>query len=61
MDQIWQRERDVMDYAFKANEDEKDRVLSVLLADKQYDEYAKARKESEETYKWATAADIIFG
>lgn len=32
LDQIWQRERDIMDYAFTASESELDRANSVLLA-----------------------------
>ena len=35
MDQIWQRERDLMDYAFKASEGEKNRHVELLIADKQ--------------------------
>ena len=35
MDQLWQRERDLMDYAFKASESDKTRHLELLIADKQ--------------------------
>ena len=35
LDQIYQRERDLMDYAFKASESEKNRHLELLIADKQ--------------------------
>jgi len=35
MDQLWQRERDLMDYAFKASESDKSRHLELLIADKQ--------------------------
>jgi len=61
MDQIWQRERDLMDYAFKASESEKDRHVNILIADKKIEEYQAARDDEESTYKWATAVDIIFG
>jgi len=60
MDQIWQRERDLMDFAFKASESEKDRHVNILIADKKIEEYQAARDDEESTYKWATAIDIIF-
>lgn len=44
MDQIWQRERDMMDYAFRQSESAQDRALQVFLAGK-----------SEDLSKWNTA------
>ena len=35
LDEIWQRERDLMDYSFTQSENEADRALSILLGDKQ--------------------------
>jgi hypothetical protein len=35
VDVVWQRERDIMDYAFRQSESATDRALSVFLADKQ--------------------------
>ena len=32
LDTVWQRERDIMDYAFKQSESATDRALSVFLA-----------------------------
>ena len=60
LDQLWQRERDLMDYAFKATEDEKQRAFELIMADKKYDGYAKARADAEETSKWALIANILF-
>lgn len=37
MDQIWQRERDLMDYAFRQSESSEDRALQVFLANKSED------------------------
>ena len=37
VDTVWQRERDIMDYAFRQSESATDRALSVFLADKQVD------------------------
>ena len=53
LDQIWQRERDIMDYAFKGSESSKDRALDLVLADKKYSEYAKVREDNETTDMWA--------
>ena len=60
MDQVWQRERDLMDYAFRASDRDKDRALEIVLADKKYDEYAEARRDQEETNKWRTYTNILF-
>lgn len=60
IDQVWQRERDLMDFAFKATENEKQRALDLVLADKKYDAYADARADDEQTYMWATLASTIF-
>lgn len=43
LDTVWQRERDIMDYAFKQSESATDRALSVFLAN-----------ESKELSKWET-------
>ncbi len=37
VDTVWQRERDIMDYAFRQSESSTDRALSVFLSDKQTD------------------------
>ena len=42
-----------MDYAYKGSEASKQRALDIILADKKYDEYAKARADQEKTDKWA--------
>ena len=59
MDQLWQRERDIMDYVYKSSEGAKDRALSVLLADKTLAEYQKVRDDDEETSKWKTLTQIL--
>ena len=46
LDQVWQRERDIMDYAFRQSESSTDRALSIFLADKQVD-----------LAKWETSQD----
>ena len=63
LDQIWQRERDLMDYSFKASETSKDRALELVLADKQYDAYADAQASSEaaaeERAKWQVWTNLL--
>ena len=59
IDTIWQRERDIMDYAYKGTEAAKERGLQLLLADKKYDEYQKARDDTEENNMWKTVWDIV--
>ena len=49
-----------MDYSFKASESEKDRHVNILLADKKYEDYQKARDDEEDSYKWATAISVLF-
>ena len=65
IDQIWQRERDLMDYAYKGAEASKTRALDILLADKKYEEYQKVRDTQEESDKWAVftkfGLDLIGG
>ena len=47
IDEIWQRERDIMDYAFTSSESAKDRALNLLLADKEM-ELLQAKIGAEE-------------
>ena len=61
LDQVWQRERDMLDYAFKASESAENRTLQILLADKTGAEYAKQRADTNQTYMYATLAKVIFG
>jgi len=61
IDQIWQRERDLMDFAYKGAESSKDRVLDLVLADKKYEEYAKARADQEQTDMWSTLTTLAVG
>ena len=59
IDTIWQRERDLMDYAYKGTEAAKERGLQLLLGDKKYEEYQKARDDTEENNMWKTVWDIV--
>ena len=59
LEQIWQRERDIMDYAYKSSASSKDRALSLILADKKYEEYAKAREDADETSMWSFLTETV--
>jgi hypothetical protein len=61
LDEIWQKERDAMAFAFTANESEKDRALDLMLSDKR-DEITKwSAKESENSAKWSALVQLAFG
>ena len=59
LDQIWQRERDIMDYAYKGSESAKQRTLDLMLADKKYAEYKLARDDQEETDMWTVFTKML--
>jgi len=61
VDQLWQRERDIMDFVFKSSESAKERALELILADKKYDEYAIARQDSQSAAKWSIFAQLALG
>ena len=48
-----------MDYAYKSSESDKDRALDIVLADKKYDEYKKARDDQEESSKWNLLTQVL--
>jgi len=63
VDQIWQRERDLMDYAFKGSEQEKDRMVNIMLGEKQIDQYKtqseQQMKSNEDTAKYSILTQLI--
>lgn len=59
LDEIWQRERDVMDYAFTQSENAADRALSILLGDKQL-QSIREQLEAEEDQALGTLLTKIF-
>jgi len=59
LDQIWQRERDIMDYAYKGAEASKTRSLDLLLADKKYADTQLARDDEEEQAMWTVFTKMI--
>lgn len=64
LDDIWQRERDAMAYAFSASESAKDRNLAILLADKELDAVNAKINAAEDAAKTETIlglADTVLG
>ena len=61
LDQIWQRERDIMSYAFTATESTLDRNLRVLLADKDLQAVRDKLDAADESAKWALGYNMFFG
>jgi len=61
LDELWQRERDLMDYAFKASENMQSRALELVLADKQSAEMNKARKAEEQAALGSIFTQLLFG
>lgn len=50
-----------MDYAYKGAESSKDRVLDIVLADKKYDEYARARADQEKSDMFSVLTQVFLG
>ena len=61
LDQIWQRERDLMSYAWKSSESAMDRTLSILLADKNLEAVRAQIDAEEDAAKGAFWAKTVFG
>ena len=59
IDTIWQRERDLMDFAYKATESAKARGLELLVMDKKLLDAQIARDQTEEDNLYTTIWDIV--
>jgi len=59
LDEIWQRERDIMDYSFTQSENAADRALSILLGDKKL-EAIREQLDSEEQQALGSLMTKIF-
>jgi len=65
MNEVLQRERDIMSFAFQSGESAKDREMNMLLADKR-DDLARWQAEQEEDaakgyLTTRVAGDLLFG
>jgi hypothetical protein len=61
MDELWQKERDVMDFAFTAWNNNEDRAAQILLADKKIDLAQWEQKQKERQAKAGFLFSLIFG
>ena len=60
LDEIWQRERDLMDYAFTQSENAADRALSILMADKQMESVTAQLESQEDTALGELLTKVFF-
>lgn len=61
MDELWQKERDIMAFAFTSNESEKDRAIDMLLGDKRDDLVKWQAGRAEEAARTAAIVKILTG
>ena len=59
IDNAWQRERDLMDFAYRSSESEKDRNVSILLADKNLEAAREKLDAQADMAKGAATMDFI--
>jgi hypothetical protein len=60
LDEVWQRERDLMDYAFTQSENVADRALSILMADKQMESVMAQLDSQEDTALGELLTKVFF-
>jgi hypothetical protein len=60
LDQIWQRERDLMDYSFTSSESAADRALNILLADKTLQGLREQIEAEEQTALGGLLTKVFF-
>ena len=60
LDQIWQRERDLMDYSFTGGENQADRALSLLLGDMELESVRSQINSQEDSALGALLTKIFF-
>ena len=61
LDQIWQRERDIMSFAFTAQQSALDRSLNLLLGDKKIEQVEKELSEKKDIAATDLAFRFFFG
>ena len=61
LDEIWQKERDLMDYTFRSSESAKDRALNILLADKKLEAVKLELQAEEDAASGSLWTKIFFG
>jgi len=61
LDQIWQRERDIMSFAFTSQQSALDRSLKLLLGDKKIEEVEKQLSAQKDAASTDLAFRFLFG
>jgi hypothetical protein len=61
LDEIWQRERDIMNFAFASDEAAMDRSLRIILGDKELSAARMQLKEAKDASNTKLAARFLFG
>ena len=61
IDELWQKERDLMSYSFNAAESAKDRVLSIVLGDKSLEAVRLQLEQKEADAFTENVFDLVFG
>jgi hypothetical protein len=61
IDQIWQRERDLMSAALTTSEGDANRNLSLMLGDKEAAALANVQKAKDNAAMWQLGANLLFG
>ena len=61
LDEIWQRERDIMSFAFTADQSAMDRSLQIILGDKQLEVARAQMAQAESSAKTNLAMRFLFG
>ena len=61
LDEIWQRERDIMDFAFRSSEGAMDRALRIILGDKDLEKTRIEFSEAAAAEDTKLLARFLFG
>ena len=61
LDEIWQRERDIMSYSFASDQSAIDRGLQLIMADKELDLARRKLNDVEKTENTELAMRFLFG
>ena len=59
LDNYWQKERDVLSFAFTASENAEERAMNIFLADKELTAYREKIDSDETTAKFAVFAKLL--
>lgn len=61
LDEIWQKERDILSYTFTSGETDKEIAANILMADKTVDLTKWQEAKAESSAKWSVVAKLLLG